>query len=205
MLLTLSVFALCLTVFSNRSHTSELPVGTILPFVGQTAPEGFLLCDGRLLSGADAQYKELFNLIATTFGPEIDAEDNPVMTSEEQRRFNSSSDYHFLFRLPDLRDRFIQGKGNETIGHKDGTAEHTLTIEEMPSHKHKYQDIYFSEMAHYGPSVPIVELPNGLGSGKSDYDNVGHQMERDEGEVAGGSKPHNNLPPYLVLNYIIKY
>lgn len=99
-----------------------------------------------------------------------------------------------------LRGRFPLGwnpddeEFNE-IEKMDGDKDHILTIEEMPSHSHPYSDVYFAEA---GGSVA---LPGGLGSGRSDNDNRGHEIPRTTGS-AGGNKPHNNMPPYRIIRYI---
>lgn len=100
---------------------------------------------------------------------------------------------------PDLRDRFIVGAGNATypVGAKGGEAAHTLTVAEMPSHFH-----------------------TALGGGKDDlnfgggntYNGERIPWTRSDGQIAndeqtratGGSKAHENRPPYCALFYIMK-
>ena len=151
-----------------------LPIGAILPFSSDTVPNGWLLCDGRIVEQAD--YPELFEVIGTTYG------------------YYSRTD----FKLPDLRGRVAVGKNTvidtETpdtdfneLGKTGGEKEHTLTIDEMPSHKHGFQannDFH----AQSGTDAWIFK------GGRND----GFILE------TGGSQPHNNLQPYLVTNFIIK-
>jgi microcystin-dependent protein len=113
---------------------------------------------------------------------------------------------------PDLRGRFILGQNNNstlqdtnnngarvgfvksgTIGNIGGEVNHTLTIGEMPSHVHNQN--------HWGQgfcdtrlgACPRFAVQQGMG-----YTNV----IQTEGQ--GDSQPHNTLPPYYVLSYIMK-
>ena len=69
-----------------------IPIGTILPYAGATAPTGFLLCDGS--EQEIAKYRDLYNIIGTTYG-------SP---------FRGQSGLTFV--LPDMRGRFALGKHN---------------------------------------------------------------------------------------------
>jgi len=94
---------------------------------------------------------------------------------------------------PDLRDRFVLCAGDKySVGMTGGEEEHTLTIEEIPNHSHKYTN-------------PLIG-DGGLGSGDY-YSNEGHMRPRlNAGETItnGGDKAHNNMPPYYSLCYIMK-
>jgi len=99
------------------------------------------------------------------------------------------------FRLPDLRGRMIIGEGQGTgltereLTDKGGAETHDLSVDEIPSHAH-----YLSSHAHFlfmaqlgvgdpvaGPDFPDVVQTDGIGGGQA----------------------HNNMPPFLVLNFII--
>ena len=107
---------------------------------------------------------------------------------------NSNSTSSEELFTPDLQGRFILGanvnspnttltkRGLRNIG---GAETHTLTIDEMPAHNH-----------------PITAMMWGPGPG---YSGGGNKIGGNGwSSNTGGSKPHNNMPPFYTLNYIIK-
>lgn len=90
---------------------------------------------------------------------------------------------------PDLRDRFVLGGGGtQTAGETGGEEKHMLTAEEMPSHTHGIP-VMNSQNAYYSTSGTV---------------NGNLTSNPTPSTSAGGSQPHNNMPPYYVLCYIIK-
>ncbi len=159
------------------------------PFVGEIgivafnfAPRGWALCNGQILP--IAQYTALFSLLGTTYGG------NGFTT----------------FALPDLRGRvpihFGQGPGlsNYNLGQTGGTETETLSLSQMPLHNHQH-------MVDLGNGVS--DDPNGRlvaknAAGIPQY-GVNATATLAPGAIGpvGGSQPHNNLQPYLTLNFII--
>lgn len=92
---------------------------------------------------------------------------------------------------PDLRDRFILGGGSHLAFTTGGTETETLTIAQMPSHNHYINTAVFS--ANNNPSM-VNNNDTGYPSGP----------RGDVIQPAGGNMPHNNMPPYYVLWYIMK-
>lgn len=93
------------------------PVGTIMPFVGNTAPTGWLLCQGQTVS-------------STTY---------PKLSAECGTKFGTAPAGQF--RLPDLKGRVIAGLDSgqtefDTIGKTGGAKSVTLTTSNMPAHTH---------------------------------------------------------------------
>ena len=70
-----------------------MPAGTIIPFAGSSIPTGYLLCNGAVVSRTT--YADLFRVIGTTYG---------------------AGDGSTTFKLPDLRDRFLEGAGTNAVG-----------------------------------------------------------------------------------------
>lgn len=150
-----------------------LPIGSIVAFASDTIPNGWLLCDGSVVSRTT--YSELFNAIGLNY-----VEDGVEWLDEER------------FPLPNAKGRTLVGKDStdtdfNTLGKTSGEKTHTLTVDEMPSHKH---------------SMNFGDSAGGDGSGfvyssTSGNNNV-FMLE------TGGGQAHNNLQPSLTLNFIIK-
>ena len=97
-----------------------------------------------------------------------------------------------MSRVPDLRDRFLTGAGlSYNLGNMGGENTHTLTIDEMPSHSHKYNESRIGSMQEYwsGDFDPSRTLSFRVSSNTS---------------AVGGSKSHENRPPYYAVVYYIR-
>lgn len=99
----------------NGIASGMAPTGCILPYGGNNAPQGWLLCDGSAVNRAT--YEDLFNVIGVTYG---------------------EGDNSTTFNLPDMKGRVAvglnsSGEFNE-LGKTLGEETHTLIISEMPKH-----------------------------------------------------------------------
>jgi len=156
---------------------SEPFIGEIRAFGFNFAPRGWAMCNGQLL--AIAQNTALFSLLGTMYG----------------------GNGQTTFALPDLRGRTPthngQGPGltSRTMGELSGEENHTLVQTEMPQHTHAQP----ASNAQQDTNRPANAVParGGVYTGATD----GAVM--DPTTVSGGSQPHNNMPPYLVVNYCI--
>ena len=147
------------------------PPGAVIPYAGSTAPDGWLLCDGRTVSRTT--YAALFAVIGATYG---------------------AGDGKTTFALPDLRGNVPAGvTSGHALASKEGAREHTLTVEELPSHRFNYSGYLYSAGAESG------RIPSTSGSGVKWYD--GNALTNS----IGGGKAHTNMQPTVYLNYIIKY
>lgn len=158
------------------------------PFLGELkligftfAPKGWVFCNGQLLP--IAQNQALFSLLGTTYG----------------------GDGRVTFALPDLRGRApLHYGGSEAIalGQRAGATAVTLSAAQLPAHTHALTAT--SDLANAsvpGGAVPAAK-PRG---GMNRYAPVGSDtvMGPSALEPAGGSQPHNNLQPSLVMNWVI--
>jgi len=160
-------------------NKSKVPAGTINMFGGSSAPTGWLICNGNAVSRTT--YSSLFSIIGTTYG---------------------TGDGSTTFNLPNLKGKVVVGLDSgdtsfDALGETGGEKTHTLSVSEMPSHKH---DIVNGTTDVYGFARMSANANTYLsGSGgprvKESYDTIGY---------TGGGQAHNNLQPYITLNYIIK-
>ena len=155
-------------------------------FTGGFAPKGWALCDGQLMS--ISQNTALFSLLGTTYGG------------------NGTSN----FALPNLQGcapmQAGQGPGLSLrdLGETAGEQTVTLLQTEMPAHSH-------TAVAAPGTGISASPTANawasGLKTGPALYqpsDNTNNvQMSPFGTSIAGGSQPHNNMPPFLGLTFII--
>jgi len=167
------------------------------PFLGQItlvgftfAPRGWAFCSGQLLP--IAQNTALFSLLGTTYG----------------------GNGQTTFALPDLRGRVAVGMGtgpglpNISLGEVAGETAHTLIITEMPSHNHAVRaSTNTANSANpNGNSLAVGQVTvQGTAETVSMYVNAAPNVSLNlQSELpAGGSQPHNNMQPYLGMNYII--
>jgi len=142
---------------------NPFPVGLIIPFSSDTAPDGYLLCDGG--SYAVADYPELFAIVGYVYG-------------------GAGAD----FNVPDLAARVVVGMGGG-FGFADsgGELEHTLITDEIPSHTH---------------TIPLTATTLAVEPGEVTVMTPVPFFTQDTGST-GGDGAHNNMPPYLVLSYVI--
>lgn len=151
-------------------------VGEIRIFGGNFAPNGWLLCQGQTLSIAENE--TLFNLIGTTYGGD------GVQT----------------FQLPNLNSRvpIHQGPGF-VIGQLGGEEHVTLTTQQIPSHTH------LAEARSVGGSATSPTGNVWAATPELPYAPPGSATSMANGAVqlVGGSQPHDNMLPYLALNFII--
>jgi microcystin-dependent protein len=191
-----------------------VPVGTILPYGGAVGspPAGYLICQGGEF--ARATYPALDAVIGTTFGAYTNGSGAGGTTH---------------FRVPDLRGRSPLGAGagagltNRVLGTTGGEESHLLSTTELASHNHGISITTDTQGSH----THTIDVPGFAGGEHSSGDgsmtvwptgppNIGsdwllaksagshsHNVNGTSGSQ-GGNTAHNNMQPWLAVNYIIK-
>lgn len=158
---------------------SEYYVGEIRPFAGNYAPVGWALCDGRLLS--IAQYSTLYTLIGTTYG----------------------GDGQSTFALPDLRGRSAVHAGTVrdgtyVLGQRGGVEHVTLTPSQLPVHSHAPISAGTATTSSPAQSRWAAQASFAYTDAAPNA-----QLAPDALSPAGGGQPHDNMPPFVAVTYII--
>lgn len=148
-------------------------------FAGNFAPRGYAFCNGQLLP--IAQNTALFSLVGTIYG----------------------GDGRSTFGLPNLQGRAAMHWGNgpgltpRQIGSSGGTATVSLSEAQMPSHNHTLQA---------SPSATSAAPASSVGLGNAAMYNTGGTAVAMASQAlgsTGGGQPHNNMQPFLGINFII--
>jgi microcystin-dependent protein len=154
------------------------------PFMGEVKiisfgfpPKGWAFCQGQLLP--INQNQALFSLLGTTYG----------------------GDGRVNFALPDMRDRTPIHLGNGHVqGERGGEAAHTVINNEMPQHTH-----FVLADTDPGTATPTGTSRFAASTSQQLWAQPSNLVGMSPSVVgnAGGSQPHTNTQPYLVLNFVI--
>jgi microcystin-dependent protein len=157
-------------------------VAEIRIFTGNFAPKGWAFCNGQLLP--ISQNTALFSLLGTTYG----------------------GDGKSTFALPDLQGMapmfYGQGAGLSLydLGETSGSQTVTLLESEMPAHRHAVGVV--ADLATSG-GIPGAQSALAIANIPTYNAAANTTMSPTELTPFGGTQPHNNMQPYLTLNFII--
>jgi microcystin-dependent protein len=193
----------------DHTHANLIiPPGTIMPYAGNSAPSGYFLCNGAAVSRTS--YAALFSAIGINYG-----------TGNGTTTFN----------IPNLQGRVPVGyKSSEveynSIGKTGGEKTHILSLAEMPNHSHtvdpptvytsydglhahSYTDYYMGPIRSDDADDRTVSSDKRYEANKTTANSGEHRHSINipsfSSYSAGSGNAHNNLQPYLIMNYIIKY
>jgi len=141
-------------------------------------PKGWALCNGQLLP--INQNQALFALLGTTYGG------------------NGQTN----FALPNLRGQVpIHFGSGHTLGEAAGSTAVTVNIQQLPTHMHVLQASTAPAATDTPSNTTLLggSAPNDLYTGPASLVATAAASV----SSVGGSQPHNNMMPYLVLNFII--
>jgi microcystin-dependent protein len=174
------------TANAAKALADNIVIGEIKMFAGVTPPANWKLCDGTVYLNTDIP------LLA------------PVLNNAFGGVAGTSN------AVPDLRSRFpigYQAGGTLPVGTMGGEATHVLTTAEMPAHAHTITD-----PGHVHTIVDNMAPGShfdSAGGGALQHDDVDQDTLSALTGITinntGGGGSHNNMPPYLGLNFIIKF
>lgn len=199
----------------NNAEPNQIPAGAIMAWSSSVIPNNWLLCDGSAVSRVT--YASLFAAVGTTYGVGDGSTtfNLPDLRGRAVVGFDTTqTEFNFL-------------------GETGGAKTHTLTVSEMPSHTH-IQDSHnhtqnshnHTQNAHSHLSVINLSLVNTRTAGSNTFNSDGaadksggiasttatnnpttatNNATTATNQNTGGGGAHNNLQPYIVLNYIIKH
>jgi microcystin-dependent protein len=157
-------------------------VGEIRMFGGNFAPTGWAFCNGQAM--AISENETLFQLIGTTYG----------------------GDGETTFNLPNLQSRvpIHQGTGPDgttyQMGQQAGTEQETLTVQQTPIHSHAP---VASNTVSTQTSPSNLLLAQSSAASLYISDVAATPLAANSVSPRGGSQPHENLQPFLCVNFII--
>lgn len=175
------------------------PIGQVAHYAGGSDPTDvdgvtrWLICDGRAINRTT--FATLFTRLSTTWGAG-----------------NGST----TFNIPDGRGRAFIGAGagagltNRALAASAGEEAHLLSVPEMPSHDHNYNDpghVHTTQMSSQGTFSGTISPPPHTHDGVNDTPLGSGALNSSVGILilpTGGGGTHNNMQPYLAVNHIIK-
>ena len=165
-----------------------IPAGTIVQSAAINEPAGWYNCDGRILT--IELHQDLFNAIQFAYSS------------------GNFSVEDLSFNIPDMRGRVGIGYGtgygltNRDLAASGGKETHTLTVDEMPAHSH-------GSNATGGSAGGLIRTTGNNTAVNVDGSSVEPDLYAQTVALSinntGSDASHNNMQPYLVLRYLIKY
>lgn len=161
-------------------------LGEIRMFAGTNPPNGWAFCDGQLLN--ISQYNALFSILQYSYGGD-----------------------GAIFAVPDFRGRFPIHKGqgpgltSHVLGERGGSETVALLQSQMPAHNHliSANNAWGNQSNPQGNFPAITTDPNSGSFYDSFAATPNTTMNVATVSASGGSQPHDNMPPYQCVSFII--
>ncbi len=166
-------------------NSNFTPIGAIIQYSGSNIPSGWLLCNGNAISRTS--YSSLYSAIGTSYGV---------------------GDGSTTFNIPDLRSRIGVGYNStgtfSTLGNTGGSTSVVLTATNIPAHTHfVFSDTTTSTVGSISASnSPARYLVSGTSSTNYIMTTTNDPATVGNTSFVGGTA-HNNMQPYIVVNYLI--
>lgn len=168
-----------------------IPIGSVMPYAGGTAPSGWLFCDGSIQIATT--YNLLYDVIGTTYG-------------------SSGAN---TFALPDLRGRHPVGllgspssnnnritSGTASLGGVSGNATNTITSANLPDHTHDLESDTGDQ--YYATTTVASQTGSGSSAGGAAADGASGTKISVTGGIPGATNnPLDTTDPFLAMNFII--
>jgi len=171
-------------------------VGQLCIGCAEAAPYGWLLCNGQAVKREE--YSQLFGVIKSVYG---------------------DGDGQTTFNVPNLQGRVAVGQGSEgsgfeKVGDTGGEVARKLKQDEMPAHTHGVHDPGHHHHVRYcgrnytaqgGKDSAFGANALGRDGEGSGVGDTNPELSNIKLHQAGSGIPHNNMPPYVVMRYFIKW
>jgi len=177
--------------YYQNSYLATPPVGSIMEYLGTIDPDGWIICNGTArTNNQDGRYNALSSLGIGTGG-------------------SGTSNY----TPPDLRGKFSIGASSTyPLNTTQGNATVTLSEANLPSHSHGMEHQHFAGADWGGGSGYNNYAIRSANSGTNAFCvNASNNGVQTNGAsitttgLSGGNTAITTIPPYLAVNYIIKY
>jgi microcystin-dependent protein len=205
------------TAFVNAFVNSLMPTGMIIPYAGATAPSGWFLCDGSALS--QTTYSKLFSAIGTVYGI---AGPNTFKLPDLRGKTVIGTGAGFTLGHQGGAETVTLTTNNlpshSHTGTTDVSGTHTHTASDS-GHTHPYSDAFFAENRsqpnnnNFGTSsgtdndnnLYTRDVTTGTGNANISVQSAGAHTHTFTTSSVGSANSFAILPPYVSLNYLIKY
>lgn len=211
----------------------SLPIGTLQPYLGLKAPNGYLICDGSLIS--KTVYPDLYAICGSLFGAETSTHFYlPDLRGKTIAGYNADdSTLNTIGKLLEAishthtsaaHTHTVAGHTHTSAAHTHSTGNHTLTVAEMPSHGHTFtrpailgvedqnDGSYYSAYNYRTSSAYSQGTNNTGGGGAHNHGNTGSTTPGATGSTSlttnsttpGATGSSSNYQPTMVANWIVK-
>lgn len=188
---------LAATLAAMKSRLNELetmqfptaaPIGSILDYLGVSAPSGWAFLDGSTISNGKSLYPQLWDLLPLTM--------------------KTTSD----IVLPDMRGRVSVHRGasgtfDNPIGTTGGAETVTLTTSQMPQHQHGMSHDHFvagTDTINEGTGASVTVYVAGTSRRSTVPYVTGTSTQKPNTDFTGSDAAHNNIQPYMITMKIIR-